>query len=63
MLLITSGLLLILHPLLDGETVMVIGVAVSYALLVVNVFAGLLPVRAAIRRTQADARRRLEANS
>ena len=62
-LLITSGLLLILHPLLDGETVMVIGVVVSYALLVVNVFAGLLPVRAAIRRTQADARRRLEANS
>ena len=62
-LLITSGLLLILHPLLDGETVMLIGVAVSYALLVVNVFAGLLPVRAAIRRTQADARRRLEANS
>ena len=61
-LLITSGLLLILHPLLDGETVMVIGVVVSYALLVVNVFAGLLPVRAAIRRTQADARRRLEAN-
>ena len=63
LLLITSGLLLILHPLLDGETVMVIGVVVSYALLVVNVFAGLLPVRAAIRRTQADARRRLEANS
>ena len=62
LLLITSGLLLILHPLLDGETVMAIGVAVSYALLVVNVFAGLLPVRAAIRRTQADARRRLEAN-
>ena len=62
-LLITSGLLLILHPLLDGETVMLIGMAVSYALLVVNVFAGLLPVRAAIRRTQADARRRLEANS
>ena len=62
-LLITSGLLLILHPLLDGETVMVIGMAVSYALLVVNVFAGLLPVRAAIRRTQADASRRLEANS
>ena len=62
LLLITSGLLLILHPLLDGETVMVIGVVVSYALLVVNVFAGLLPVRAAIRRTQADARRRLEAH-
>ena len=62
-LLITSGLVLILHPLLDGETVMLIGMAVSYALLVVNVFAGLLPVRAAIRRTQADARRRLEANS
>ena len=41
---------------------MLIGVAVSYALLVVNVFAGLLPVRAAIRRTQGDARRRLEAN-
>ena len=61
-LLITSGLVLILHPLLDGETVMLIGMAVSYALLVVNVFAGLLPVRAAIRRTQADARRRLEAH-
>ena len=62
-LLITSGLVLILHPLLDGETVMLIGMAVSYALLVVNVFAGLLPVRAAIRRTQAIARRRLETNS
>jgi len=31
-------------------------------LLVMNVFAGLLPVRAAIRRTQADARRRLHAH-
>ena len=37
-------------------------VAVFWVLLVVNVFAGLLPVRAAIRRTQADARSRLEAH-
>ncbi len=61
-LLITTGVLLILHRLSDGETVNWIPVAVFWVLLVVNVFAGLLPVRAAIRRTQADARRRLEAH-
>ena len=47
----------------DAETVNVwIQVAVSLVLMVANVFACLLPVRAAIRRTQADARRRLEAH-
>ena len=46
----------------DAETVNVwIQVAVSLVLMAANVFACLLPVRAAIRRTQADARRRLEA--
>ena len=44
----------------DAETVNVwIQAALSLVLLVINVFACLLPVRAAIRRTQADARRRL----
>tara|TARA_Y100000589_G_scaffold330149_1_gene378882 strand:- start:2415 stop:3110 length:696 start_codon:yes stop_codon:yes gene_type:complete len=59
-LLITGGVLLILQRLPDVETVMWVPVAVSYVLLVVNMFAGLLPVRAAIRRTQADARCRLQ---
>ena len=61
-LLITSGVLLVLLPLSDSETMMWITQAVFYVLLVVNVFVGLLPVRAAIRRTQADARRRLDAH-
>jgi len=61
-LLITSGLLLILHRLSDGETVMWIPGAVFYVLLVVNVFAGLLPVRDANLLTSADARHRLEAH-
>jgi hypothetical protein len=61
-LLITSGVLLVFLRLSDGETMMWIPQAVFYVLLVVNVFAGLLPVRAAIRRTQADARHRLEAH-
>lgn len=44
----------------DAETVNVwIQAALSLVLLVINVFACLLPVRAAIRRTQADARHRL----
>ena len=60
--LITSGVLLILQLLSDGETVNWIPVPVFLMLLIVNVFAGLLPVKAAIRRTQADARRRLEAH-
>ena len=59
--LITSGVLLILQLLSDGEIVNWIPVPVFLMLLIVNVFAGLLPVKAAIRRTQADARRRLEA--
>ena len=47
----------------DAETVNVwIQVAVSLVLMAANVFACLLPVRAAIRRSQADARRRLEAH-
>ena len=60
--LITSGVLLILQLLSDGGTVNWIPVPVFLMLLIVNVFAGLLPVKAAIRRTQADARRRLEAH-
>ena len=60
--LITSGVLLILQRLSDGETVNWIPVPVFWMLLMVNVFAGLLPVRVAIRRTQADARRSLEAH-
>ena len=60
--LITSGVLLILQLLSDGEIVNWIPVPVFLMLLIVNVFAGLLPVKAAIRRTQADARRRLEAH-
>lgn len=47
----------------DAETVNVwIQAASGLVLLVMNVFACLLPVRTAIRRTQADARRRLEAH-
>ena len=60
--LITSGVLLILQLLSNGETVNWIPVPVFLMLLIVNVFAGLLPVKAAICRTQADARRRLEAH-
>jgi hypothetical protein len=60
--LFTSGVLFILLRLSDGETVNWIPVPVFWMLLVVNVSAGLLPVRFAIRRTQADARRRLEAH-
>ena len=60
--LITSGVLLILQLLSHGGTVNWIPVPVFLMLLIVNVFAGLLPVKAAIRRTQADARRRLEAH-
>ena len=37
-----------------------IGLVVFFVMLGANVLAGLLPVRTAIRRTQADARRRLE---
>ena len=57
--LITSGVLFILQRLSGGETVNWIPVAMFWILLIVNVFAGLLPVRVAIRRTQSDARRRL----
>ena len=57
--LFTSGVFLILQRLSDGETVNWIPVPVFWMLLVVNVFAGLVPVRFAIRRTQSDARRRL----
>lgn len=47
----------------EAETVNFwIGAAVNLVLMVANVFACLLPVRAAIRRTQADARRRLDAH-
>lgn len=65
-LLITSGVFLIFQRFSDAETVNSwIPLAVFWVfwvLIVVNVFAGLLPVRVAIRRTQADARRRLEAH-
>ena len=40
-----------------------IGLAGFSVLVGVNVLAGLLVVRAAIRRTQADARRRLDAHA
>ncbi|KZR85608.1 hypothetical protein [Synechococcus sp. MIT S9508] len=60
--LISSGVLLLLQRLSDGGTVNWIPLALFWVLLVMNVFAGLLSVRVAIRRTQADARRRLEAH-
>ena len=54
---------LVFGRLSDAETVNVlIGAAVNLVLMVANVLACLLPVRAAIRRTQADAHRRLEAH-
>ena len=59
LLLCTSGVLFILQRLSDGEKVNWIPVPVFWMLLVVNLFAGLVPVRFAIRRTQSDARRRL----
>ena len=63
---ITDVLLLVDRDLLiwwtvtsaDWEKVW-IGCFVGVLVTLVNVFAGVLPVRAAIRRTQADARRRL----
>ena len=40
-----------------------IGLAGFIGLVVLNLFAALLPVRVAIRRIQADARRRLDAHA
>ncbi|MGB1622296.1 MAG: hypothetical protein ACPHAS_06475 [Synechococcus sp.] len=58
--LVDCGVMVLLLRLSDAG-MWRIGLAGFGVLVVVNVFAGLLVVRAAIRRTQADARRRLDA--
>ena len=57
-LLASAGILVITHVLVPTE-LQQIDPFVFLLVTLVNVFAGVLPVRAAIRRTQADARRRL----
>ena len=57
-LLASAGILVITHVLVPTEQQQ-IDPFVFLLVTLVNVFAGVLPVRAAIRRTQADARRRL----
>ena len=60
--LVDCGVIVLLERLSDAGT-WPIGLAGFSVLVVLNVFAGLLPVRVAIRRIQADARRRLDAQS
>ena len=59
MLLVSTGVVVMLQRLSDAG-LWWIGLVVFFVMLGVNVLSGLLPVRTAILRTQADARRRLE---
>ena len=59
MLLVSTGVVVMLQRLSDAG-LWWIGLVVFFVMLGVNVLVGLLPVRTAILRTQADARRRLE---
>ena len=58
-LLVSTGVVVMLQRLSDAG-LWWIGLVVFFVMLGVNVLSGLLPVRTAILRTQADARRRLE---
>ena len=58
-LLVSTGVVVMLQRLSDAG-LWWIGLVVFFVMLGVNVLVGLLPVRTAILRTQADARRRLE---
>ena len=58
-LLVSTGVVFMLQRLSDAG-LWWIGLVVFFVMLGVNVLSGLLPVRTAILRTQADARRRLE---
>ena len=60
--LVDYGVIVLLERLSDSGT-WPIGLAGFSVLIVLNLFAGLLPVRVAIRRIQADARRRLDAHA
>ena len=60
--LVDCGVIVLLERLSDAGTGP-IGLAGFSVLVVLNLFAGLLPVRLAILRIQADARRRLDAQS
>ena len=64
MLLVSTGVVVMLQRLSDAGLsdagLWWIGLVVFFVMLGVNVLVGLLPVRTAILRTQADARRRLE---
>ena len=62
MFLVDTGVMVLLQRLSDAG-MWRIGLAGFSVLVAVNVLAGLLVVRAAIRRTQADARRRLDAHA
>ena len=59
MLLVSTGVVVMLQRLSDAG-LWWIGLVVFFVMLGVKVLVGLLPVRTAILRTQADARRRLE---
>ena len=56
---ISTGVVLMLSRWSESGTINGLGLVVFFVLLGVNMFVGFLPVGIAIRRTQADARRRL----
>ena len=56
---ISNGVVVLLSRWSESGAIDGLGLVVFFVLLGVNVFVGFLPVGIAIRRTQADARRRL----